>query len=425
MSAELRSAGEVDIQLVEVIAASGKSLDIRNQILSVNIYESIFSPFITGSILVKDSLELINFFPLTGEETLNIRIATPGYTDVGTYINNRFFIYKITDREDLAERSVVYTLHFISVEALMDLNLKISKRYDDTISNIANRVLNEFSFTSDKNRIHVEPTQNKLTYISNFWSPVQNLNYLAERAVNINGSPTFLFFENRNGLNFCSLESLYNNNIVQTFYGNNYTRQVNPDGSSVRNIEYEYKAIVSIVVPTIFDYVERLRSGALSSTLITHDLTNKRYSYSTFDFLDDYDKETRLNKFPIISKKAPHFSTAAIKTLNRSTALFAGGNDITGARYFQRRKSLLALADSCKVNITVLGRTDYTVGQKVYIDLSKNMVIDKTDTDVKDHMFSGNYIISSIKHIIDRDMHNIEMECIKDSLDLDLNNIKS
>ena len=94
MSAELRSAGEVDIQLVEVIAASGKSLDIRNQILSVNIYESIFSPFITGSILVKDSLELINFFPLTGEETLNIRIATPGYTDVGTYINNRFFIYK-------------------------------------------------------------------------------------------------------------------------------------------------------------------------------------------------------------------------------------------------------------------------------------------------------------------------------------------
>ena len=307
----------------------------------------------------------------------------------------------------------------------MDLNLKISKRYDDTISNIANRVLNEFSFTSDKNRIHVEPTLNKLTYISNFWSPVQNLNYLAERAVNLKGSPTFLFFENRNGLNFCSLESLYNNNIVQTFYGNNYTRQVNPDGTSVRNIEYEYKAIVSIVIPTIFDYVERLRSGALSSTLITHDLTNKRYSYSSFDFLDDYDKETRLNKFPIVSKKAPHFSTAAIKTLNRSTALFAGGNDITGARYFQRRKSLLALADSCKVNITVLGRTDYTVGQKVYIDLSKNMVIDKEDTDVKDHMFSGNYIISSIKHIIDRDMHNIEMECIKDSLDLDLNNIKS
>lgn len=424
MSAELRSAGEIDIQLIEIIGSSGKSLDIRNQILSINIFENIFTPFITGTILLKDSLELINFFPLTGEETLNIRLATPGYTDKGTYINNKFFIYKITDREDLTERAVVYTLNFISSEAIMDLNVKISKSFNDSIGNIADNLLNDFSVNTDKTRIHVEPTQNNHTYTSNFWSPVQNLNYLAERAVNLNGSPTFLFFENRNGLNFISLESLYKNNISQTFYGSNYTREVNPDGTSVRNIENEYKAIINISVPTIFDYVERIRSGALSSTLITHDLTTKRYTFSTYDFLDQYDKEKRLNDFPIISKKAPHFATAAIKTMNKSTSLFSGGNDITGSRYFQRRKSLLALAESCKINLKVLGRTDYTVGQKVYVDLSKNTVITKDDTDVKDHMFSGNYIISAIKHIITRDLHEIEMELIKDSLDIDLNNIK-
>ena len=425
MSAELKSAGEIDIQLVEIIGSSGRSLDIRNQILSINIFENIFSPFITGTILVKDSMELINFFPLSGEETLNIRLATPGYTDKGTYIDNRFFIYKVSDWDELAERSSTYTLNFISVEAIMDLNLKISKSFNDSVGNIANRILTDFSFNSDKTRIHVEPTLNSHTYVSNFWTPVQNLNYLAERAVNLNGSPTFLFFENRNGLNFISMESLYNSSVYQSFYGNNYHRDVNPDGTSVRNIENEYKAIIDITIPSIFDYVDRIRSGAFASTLITHDLTTKRYGFIEFDFLDEYDKETRLNQFPLTSKKAPHYNTSAIKSLNKSTSLFSGGNDITGSRYFQRRKSLLALAESCKVNITVLGRTDYTVGQKVYLDLSKNMVITKEDTDVKDHMFSGNYIVSSIKHVITRDLHQIEMELMKDSLDLDLNNIKT
>jgi len=425
MSNELKSAGEIDIQSVELISAYGRSLDIRNQILSFNIFENIFNPFITGTILIKDSNDLINFFPITGEETLNIKLATPGYTDKGTFIDNRFHVYKVSGREKVADRAIIYELNFISVESIMDLNIKISKAFNDNVKNIADKILNDSSFNSDKTRIHIEPTINSHTYVSNFWSPIQNLNYLAEKAVNVNGSPSFLFFENRNGLNFISLESLYKNKVSQTFREDNYSRKINPDGSSVRNIEKEYQSIIDITTPSISDYINRIRSGAFSSVLIAHDLTTKHYSLIPFDFLDEYDKTTRLNSHSSTSKKVVHQPSAAIKTMNKSTSLFSGGNDISGSKYFQKRKSLLALAESCKVNITVLGRTDYTVGQKVFLELNKKMAIDHSDVDVKDYVFSGNYIISAIKHIINRELHTIDMELIKDSGMIDLNTIKT
>jgi hypothetical protein len=109
--------------------------------------------------------------------------------------------------------------------------------------------------------------------------------------------------------------------------------------------------------------------------------------------------------------------------MHKATSIFSGGNDITNSRYFQRRKSLLALAESCKINITVLGRTDYTAGQKIYFESTKFMPIDKTDVDTMDHVFSGDYILSSLHHKINRESHQIDLELIKDSLDLDLNKV--
>ena len=99
-----------------------------------------------------------------------------------------------------------------------------------------------------------------------------------------------------------------------------------------------------------------------------------------------------------------------------------GNHDITNSKDFQRRRSLLQLAESCKIEITVLGRTDYTVGQKVKLKLYKNAPVEKKDTekDTIDDMFSGFYIISSIRHNIGTSLHECTMELIKDSFDIDL-----
>lgn len=416
---DLNSAGEIDIQKVEIVSSKGLAIDIQHMCLSINIFEDIFSPFITGSLVIKDSLDLVNFFPLIGDETLNLKMLTPGFTKKSTFIENSFKIYKLSDREDMGDRCVGYTLHFISTEAMMDLNIKISSAYNDNIGTIVTKLLQEYSLKTVVDRFHVEPTINGIAYVSNFWSPIKNLNYLADHAVNMNGSPTFLFFENRNGLNFISLESLYKNDAIREFSQDNYVRNFSVN-RSVRNIEQDYSVIMDLKVPTAFDYIQSIQNGSYSSTLITHDITTKTYRSKPFDVLNNYAKDTRLNKYPYLTKSLLHSPNSAIATLHKSNANMAGNHDTSNSKHFQRRRSLMNIAESCKVEISVLGRTDYTVGQKVKLKLYKNKPIEKNDTDHVDTTFSGYYIISSIRHNISVSHHECIMELIKDSFDVNL-----
>lgn len=412
---DLAYAGDVNIESVEIISSKRNSLNIRNQVVSINIYEDIFSPFITGTLVVKDALDLVNFFPLVGDEQLNLKLSTPGFTGKTGVIDLKCRIYKMTDREMVGNRVVAYMLHFISSEAIMDLNLKLSKSYTGNISNIVLSILNECSI-SDPERFHIEDTINAVTYVSNYWSPVKNLNYLAEHAISKHNSPTFLFFENRNGLNFVSLGELYTFPVVRNFVYNDYSRDYIPgsDGN-IRNIEKDFSQIIDVNIPIAYDYIERMTNGAFASTLITHNITTKTYNYAGFDFLTDYADDVRLNKYPLISKNIIHSPAAAITTMHKANGVLSGNNDITNSKIFQKRRSLLTLADSAKIEITVLGRTDYTVGQKINVNFNQIKPIDKEDKDIDDLVFSGDYIISSIKHFIDRTSHKCVFELIKDS----------
>lgn len=415
---ELQYAGDISIEYLEIISSKRNSINIRNQVVSINLYEDIFSPFITGTLVVKDAIDLVNFFPLVGDETLKLKLATPGFTDKKGIIELNCKIYKMTDREMVGNRVVAYMLHFISSEAIMDINIKLSKAYTGNISTIVESILKECSI-SDPERFHIEETINSVTYVSNYWSPVKNLNYLAEHAISNHNSPTFLFFENRNGLNFVSLGELYTYDVVRKFICNDYSRDYLPSSDgTIRNPEMDYSQVIDVKVPVAFDYIERITNGAFASTLITHDITTKRYEYRGFDFLTDYDTDKRLNKYPLISKNILHSPAAAIATMHKANAVLPGNNDITNSSIFLKRRSLLALANSAKIEITVLGRTDYTVGQKINVNFNQIKPIDKEDKDIDDKVFSGNYIISSIKHYIDRSSHKCIFELIKDSTDV-------
>jgi len=77
-SQQLRFAGDVSINKVKITTQKGFGQDITTQVLTVQFYEDLFSPFITGSIIVKESLDFINLFPFIGEEYLELDITTPG-----------------------------------------------------------------------------------------------------------------------------------------------------------------------------------------------------------------------------------------------------------------------------------------------------------------------------------------------------------
>ena len=419
----LRFAGDVSIDKVKIITAKGFYQDVGAQVINVQFYEDLFAPFITGSLILKDSLDLVNLFPFIGEEYLELEISTP--TLDKNNIKGKYYIYKMTNREMTGDKSVVYQLHFISVEAIVDLNKKTSRVFADKISKLIEPFIKDktFGLESDK-KVYVEDTLNNVKYISNYWTPVQNIMYLADASINTNRTPSYVFFENRDGFYFISLEQLYTNAVFQDFVYDKYTRDDRPGGGSVRNPEKDYKRILEISIPTAFDYMDRIRSGMLSSRQVSYDVTKKTYTAKNYNMFQRFEQQKHLNKYPINSDRSVFRAASRIITYPKNFGNFNGFGDVTNAKSNQERISLLKLAEANKINITVPGRCDYTVGQKIKLDLKRIEPLSKKDGDTTDKMFSGNYIIAAINHYVDREKHECYMEIIKESSMMDMNRTK-
>jgi len=427
-SAQIRFAGDVNIEKVEMYSlASGAAFDIKNQVLAIQIYEDLFSPFITGSIIVKDSLDLINNLPFAGQEYVNLKVFTPTL-DISSpeagVIQGNFYVFKISDREYVAEKSVIYKIHFISTEAVVDLNMAQSRAFAGKISDIVGMLMKDQNFIGTEKDVTVETTKNETKFISNFWSPIKCINYLLQQATNPNGSTTYLFFENRSGFNFVSLDYLNEKDVHQSFSFGAATNDIKKHGGSTRVLDRDYSKIAEINVPNSFDYIDRVRHGTYASKLTVHDFTTKRYKTTHYDYLRKFleGKEARLNNFPITTDTVAASINALGLVNETSNQLFTGYGVVDATRAIQDRISRMKQAESFKVTIKVKGRTDYTVGQVVYLDINTPSPTQTDDTPetMVDKMFSGNYLVAAINHYIDREMHECTMELIKDSLIFDL-----
>lgn len=423
-SQKLRFAGDVSIDKLQIVTSQGFYQDITAQVINVQFFEDIFSPFITGSIIVKESLDLVNLFPFVGEEYVDLEISTPTIED--HKLKGKYYIYKLSNRELIGDRAVVYQLHFISYEAVADLNKKISKTFSGRVSELVGPFLKDKNYGLETEKgVTVEDTLTNVKYISNHWTPVQNVQYLCGNAANQNKTPNYVFFENRDGFYFCSLESLYLNPVKHEFVYDKYTRDNIPGTSgTARNVAKDFMRILDIAIPTGFDYMDRIRSGMLGSRMITYDITRKQYSVKTYNMFDRFNDQKHLNPNPLNSNKAIFRSNALIINYPKGYGNFNNYGDVTNAKIYQERLSLMKMAVANKLQITVPGRTDYTVGQKVKVTLNKIEPISKKDGDVTDKMFSGHYIIAAINHYVDREKHDAVMELIKESSLVDLNKAK-
>jgi len=417
----IRFAGDVNVEQITVTSSNGLTQNITNQVVGVELFEDLFSPFLSGNIIVKDSLELINLIPLVGEEFVKIKINTPSFEGKDKVIDNEFYIYKLSDVEFTADKNKVYRLHFISPEAIVDVNKRISKSFSGRISDIVKEIVNNQTYGFEtKKFLNLEESTNATKYVSNFWSPVKNINYLSDTAVSIDSDPNYIFFENRTGFNFISLTRLYKQATTQEFINDSWIRDNDPGGGNRRNIEEEYKRIIEISIPNGYDYMENARAGMYASKIITYDILTKKYASKHYNIADNWKPANNLNPHSLVSNKHIDNPWSTIIRETNYYNNFDKYKDVTNNKTVQKRISQMLQAEGNRIEIVVPGRTDYTVGQKVNVKLYKSQPTSKEDTDFVDQVYSGNYLIAAVNHFFTREKHECRMELIKNSYMLNL-----
>lgn len=408
------SPSEFNIKYIRILTSqSDEFVDITKMVNYVEVYESIYAPFITMKINITDALSLTHILPLVGEEFVEVDIVGPD-GEVGIR-QQGFYIYKLSDRVAASDRTFVYTLHCISGPAIADMNLKLSQSISGQPSDIVTTQLAKDSLMIAK-PILSHPTKNAVSYISNYWSPMQNIKYLCDRAVSRDTeSASYLFYETKQNFIFAPLDVLVSQAAAADYF---YSVNTHSDDVSLKT---EQGIVQKLYVDEGFDYIDRIMTGAYGNRTLTVNLTNKRYEYNYYDFLDAFNNFARLNQKPFASPSAPRRINSTFRTRTYNSQTMDKMSSEMTRNWFSQRLTELASINTQTVYIDIAGRMNLYVGDVInlIVPISHLSTDDSSERDMSaslDKTLSGRYLITSLKHVFTRDRHTLHLQINKDSL---------
>jgi len=463
--AGMQFAGEFNIQDLKLFTSSGTVIDLSAITIVMNIYEDIFSPCITGTIAIVDTNALVMNAPITGQDYLSFKITTPGLENQAIdFTETVMSIYKIDTRMSVSMGTEVFTLHFCSPEGLRDNRVRVSKSYKESIDNIVKDTLTSQFYINSNKDLFIEPTTGVRKIVVPNMHPFKLINQLKREAESKqNGSPHYLFFENINGIHFRSLDSLYAQQNIGTFHSGDMGDIDFKEGGPM-NVAYELQRVLEYKFNSNNDTLKNIAGGMLASSILSHDIYNKNYSYNDFDYINDFKKYDRVNgnaltsalgvqdNFPIYNEvaldefdnmisefpdsrihlhptstvngaDAQHYEEDNNRFVHKNSSISYNNpytpNGIPNT-YLSRQSKFMELNDGTSITMEINGTTTVYAGSMIEFNMPINGA-DHND-DKKDKYFSGRYLIQSTRHMFDlkEKKHKILMNLVKDSLSSEL-----
>jgi hypothetical protein len=443
----IQRAGDVVIEELKLISTDNIVFDLTEFLVEVNIFEDMFSTFLQGNIVVSDSLNLIEKAKIVGEELLILRIKTPSFD---SKIQKTFRIFKISDRNIIRDNNTqTFVMHFASIELFYDILLPLFLPFEGTVHEVAGRIYEDFintnrTFQIDQAATKVKeieqvtplvvlnPTENKVKFVSPGWSPFKCISWLASKAIPKEGTAkNYLFFESTKAFYFGSVDYIFKESKENDLSIGTYSIAASNirDGANTPNISREYFIAKDIEMIDTTDHVKNYTNGYLANRLITLDVYNKVYEVVDYDYVNEYEKQFHSSgegkrSIPIFTKDTLRNAATDISFYPVNEKLFDNFKNNVNERikdiYGNRKSSLLDLTN-LRMVITVPGRTDVQVGRILYFTyptLGAASEKDKTQRK-EDLLYSGYYLITAIRHKINKNEHTMVMELVKDSLTLE------
>lgn len=418
-------AGAGNIEDILIISGNGNAESVLPQVVEFDLYEDIFSTFLTGKVVIRDCQALAQFFPFVGHEYLRVTLSTPQVDNEFGKYSGEFFIFSVSDKKMDGDRSAYYVLSFISKEGIVDMNVRLSKTFRGTSDVILTELLGEkgLNVNLENKAFSLGISSNVMTFCSNWWNPSKCIEYVANHSLNNNHQPDFLFYESKYGFVFESLDNLINDEssaVTQSFVFDRYARQMKDKESAPLDIVKEYQQVAGLEIHSGYDYIDRLRNGYYGGSTISFNPLTQQYTHTANQVT--FDEQNHLNKFAPYPDGTPMtyygFTRFAPTVYNNFTKTL----DNSDMSFGVRRRTILERLNTTRVNIVVHGRLDYSIGQCVYLTIPSARQSSTKEGDV-DTLASGKYLISSIRHVFSAGRHECTMELVKDSYITDINQI--
>lgn len=412
-------------------------------ILSFEYEEDIFSPFIYGSLLVNDSkTNIIGTLPIQGGEKLTIKIEGP---DRETYEYD-FAICGIKDRF-ARDRVQGYVIDVMSEAALKNESVRPCGTFQGKQSRIVYKLLENW-LEVDMDKVTIETTKYETKFqadaSSNAFKIINRLSlesvsedFVSARAGEakgglkpLSGTAGFLFYENRKGYFFQSVDTLCDTS-KQKASKSYYYAPANAEYDEANRIkiyDYSFDAEVNLL--------ENLKKGSYSSVVCMYNWSTGKYEEYQYSMENTFSKMTKLGsqtKLGEIQKSLSNNPTKVMTVLTDHETWWDGegpgsyepedggnGENTFGdysKQFIAQSLGRIGILGSQKLRILVPGDPSIVVGDKVDVYLPNVVPSGERKSQVWDDENSGTYLVSHVINEYDQSKGTMstQLSLIRDS----------
>ena len=444
-------AGDYELNHVFLHTHLKEVFDIKGMMVELNIFESIFKNALTGSIVIADAQNLIAKLELNGTERISFRLATPGALDTqrgsidaSIETGHPFYVYKITDRKQIAPGTTLYTLHFGSREFIRNLRTKVSQTYRGNVAYQVIKILMDENYLDSKKEISYEPTGNINDVVIPNMRPFDAINMIAKKSLPEKSRGVgYYFYETTKGIFFRSWDNMVSVKGSQTRETKQIFRYMpmNVNDDTIKDkMNHDYQSVESYrFVNNFHDIAANTALGTYAHTAITYNFYDKSYTPSVYNYELEYGMTKHTDhtadrfakeKYAVAAesivdtddKKISDYAESRVSLL--PTTQFLHGDSDTGAGYgldvkqdgvkfVQGVSQKAQIMNGTTLHMVIKGQSYLQPGDLIEFELIS--VDEKNPDGEPDPQYSGRYVITKIRHQVNDVKYTNAIECVKDS----------
>jgi hypothetical protein len=402
------------------------TVDITNSCLFFDYFEDILSPCVTAIAQLINSSSLFNILPIRGGEKVTISVDTA----FGEFVLDDLYVYKVSNL-DAQHSNEMFTLNLVSREGLTNETSRCQTIYRGNLQTTVTKILKDDLKTKKYKSENIEGTSNDYSFIGNNRKPFHVLTWLGPKAVPANGQNSgtsgeeargtagFLFYENKDGFNFRSIDSLVSSTKIQTnsadkenipYYLFTQVIEENQTKTNFNILNYNYEKNI--------DLMKSLRVGMYVNKTYFYDLYSNTLDLYTYKVKDQVkSKLGGAESIAVSDEFGDSISRIMVRTSDRGALKTDGsvsdklrsGADM--AMSYSRYNLLFTQA----LNMVVPCNVNLKVGGIIHAEFPR---IDRNTNMTSDEEQSGYYLVKELRHHFEGGQMVTSLRLIRDSYGL-------